>query len=51
MNSVSKAEDLFNEVCNSYSQLANLKPNDREIRAKEEFVRFFLKQERYEVNN
>ncbi len=49
MNSASKAESLFEEICQSYSQLANMKPNDKEIKAKDEFVKFYLKQEKYEV--
>ena len=48
MNSASKAEDLYTDVYNSYRAFYNKKVNEKEIRAKEELVKFYLKQEKYE---
>lgn len=47
MNSASKAEDLFQELISSYSAMNDGKCSEKEISVKEEFVKFYLKQEKY----
>jgi hypothetical protein len=49
MNSASKAEDLLQEVANSYNVLFKGKVSDKEIKCKEELVKFYLKQDKFEV--
>lgn len=48
MNSVDKAEDLYNQVINRHEEMfANL--NEKILNAKSDLVKFYLKQEKYDV--
>ena len=47
MNSSSKAEDLFKEMLESTKLKEHL--NEKDLKIKDEFVKFYLKQEKYEV--
>ena len=49
MNSSSKAEEIFKEVAESYSKLNNKKTNEKEIKINEELVKYYLKQEKFQV--
>lgn len=49
MNSTNKAEELFNEVIRIYAKLTEPSLNEHTIKAKDELVKFFLKEHKYEV--
>ncbi len=50
MNSSSKAEDLFKEALEEYAKLNNEKLAEKAIKAKDDLAKFYLKQEKIEVN-
>ena len=51
MNSSSKAENLFTELIEENLSANENKVNEKGIKLKDEFIRFYLKQEKYEVKN
>jgi len=49
MTSSYKAEDLFKEIIEENKNLNENKINEKGIKLKDEFAKFYLKQERYDV--
>lgn len=50
MNSVDKAEDLYKQVLEGHSKLFN-DLNEKIINDKNDLIKFYLKQEKFEVNS
>lgn len=49
MNSSSKAETLLNEIIMSYNSIYEGNLSERMLKAKDELVKFYLKQDKYDV--
>ena len=49
MTSSYKAEDLFKEIIEENRNLNESKLNETGLKLKDEFAKFYIKQERYEV--
>ena len=49
MTSSDKAEKLFKEIIDEETKLNDGRISERGLKYEEEFVKFYLKQERYEV--
>ena len=49
MNSLDKAEDLFNEMIEENTKQHKSRTNEKGLKLKDELVKFYLKQEKYDV--
>ena len=49
MNSAYKAEDLFKEIIEENKNLNENRINEKGIELKDEFAKFYLKQDRFDV--
>jgi hypothetical protein len=50
MNSAYKAEDLFKEIIEENKNLNENRINEKGIELKDEFAKFYLKQDRFDVS-